>query len=203
MKTPCRYLLIVSCVAFLALCYFGGGHRLKGSKFDSWWQRVRSWAWPDNSRTRTSSSSGDRLGLSSSVFSLSGGSVASRNEKFLAGYKQWKGTRRRYYEEDEEEEEGLEKIPEAVMNVNSGECRMETCFNFGACEGGPPFKHYIYPLDDRLRISENYRKVLSVLRASPFYTADPSQACLFILSLDTLNRDPLSDQEFVRNLPTR
>lgn len=38
--------------------------------------------------------------------------------------------------------------------------------------------------------------------SSPYYTNEPEEACLFILSIDTLDRDSLS-HDFVRNLGSR
>ncbi len=79
---------------------------------------------------------------------------------------------------------------------------METCFNFSRCRDRP-FRHYVYPTEEHAKITDNYRKVLDVLESSPLYTADPSEACLFVLSLDTLSRDPLAKETFVPNLQQR
>ena len=72
---------------------------------------------------------------------------------------------------------------------------------------GRPFKVYIYPSEDtggvgkeRAPVSPDYLKVLEAIRRSPLYTPDPSQACLFVLAFDTINRDRNSVQHFVRNL---
>nr|CAD7428535.1 unnamed protein product [Timema monikensis] len=86
-------------------------------------------------------------------------------------------------------------------------CRMESCFDFSKCHGD--FKVYVYPQVEDLEIaaidlltpSPSYQKVINVIQESRFFTSDPSQACLFILSLDTLDRDPLSS-DYVRNLPS-
>ena len=67
-------------------------------------------------------------------------------------------------------------------------CRMDTCFDFSKCTHG--FKIYVYPILEK--VSENYNKILSSIRQSRFYTTDPKEACLFVLSLDTLDRDALS-----------
>lgn len=89
------------------------------------------------------------------------------------------------------------------LGVSAGDyrdCRMETCFDFTLCEKG--FRVYVYPIDDNAPPSASYAKVLNAIRDSGYYTSDPSQACVFVLSLDTLDRDTLS-KEYVRNMPYR
>lgn len=78
------------------------------------------------------------------------------------------------------------------------QCRMETCFDYSRCKRG--FNVYVYPVQDA--ISPLYQKMLNVITESRYYTNDPSRACLFVLGLDTLDRDPLST-EFVHNLPSK
>lgn len=70
-------------------------------------------------------------------------------------------------------------------------CRMTTCFDLDRCEGRP-FRVYVYPSDDSVRCSVAYRRVLRVIRESRLATEDPDQACVFVLALDTLDRDQLS-----------
>lgn len=95
------------------------------------------------------------------------------------------------------------KLVESINNYNM--CRMETCFDFSRCKSD--FKVYVYPqevLEDNINPppSPTYQKLLNVIEESRYYTSDPSQACLFILSIDTLDRDRLS-ADYVRNLPAR
>ena len=78
------------------------------------------------------------------------------------------------------------------------QCRMETCFDFTRCKQG--FTVYVYPVEDV--ISPLYQKILNVITESRYYTSDPTRACIFVLALDTLDRDPLST-EFVHNLPLK
>ncbi|KAJ8290778.1 hypothetical protein GJAV_G00017400 [Gymnothorax javanicus] len=80
-------------------------------------------------------------------------------------------------------------------------CRMDSCFDFTACEKNG-FKVYVYPQLKGEKISESYQNILSAIEGSRFYTSDPGQACLFILSLDTLDRDQLSPQ-YVHSLKTK
>ncbi|XP_077366406.1 exostosin-1b [Festucalex cinctus] len=79
-------------------------------------------------------------------------------------------------------------------------CRMETCFDFARCQ--PHFAVYVYPPQRGDEISAAYRKILSAIQESRFYTADPLKACLFVPAVDTLDRDRLSAQ-FVQNARTR
>lgn len=90
-------------------------------------------------------------------------------------------------------------------------CRMDTCFDYTKCyEAHREVLVYVYPPDTMANavgtapppISLNYQKILSAITESRYYTADPERACLFVLSIDTLDRDSLSD-DYVRNVPSR
>uniref|UniRef100_A0A3Q2D6X4 Exostosin-1c-like n=1 Tax=Cyprinodon variegatus TaxID=28743 RepID=A0A3Q2D6X4_CYPVA len=83
-------------------------------------------------------------------------------------------------------------------------CRMETCFDFSRCRrrGREGFRVYIYPSEKGERVSESYRKILASISESRYYTSDPREACLFVLGIDTLDRDQLSGQ-FVPNMDER
>ncbi|XP_065165461.1 exostosin-1 [Atheta coriaria] len=80
------------------------------------------------------------------------------------------------------------------------DCRMETCFDFKRCRHD--FKVHVYPSEANLEPSQSYQKLLNVLRESKYYTASTDDACLFVLGLDTLDRDNLS-ADYVRNLQSR
>lgn len=67
---------------------------------------------------------------------------------------------------------------------------MQTCFNVSKCLNG--FKVYVYPSGEHDNVSPLYQRILNVIRNSSYYTRDPSQACLFVPNLDTLDRDYLS-----------
>ncbi|XP_030637856.1 exostosin-1 [Chanos chanos] len=82
----------------------------------------------------------------------------------------------------------------------SRRCRMDTCFDFRRCENA--FKVYVYPLQKNEKVSESYQKILSAIQESRFYTTDPNEACLFVLGIDTLDRDQLSAQ-YVHNVRAR
>jgi len=79
-------------------------------------------------------------------------------------------------------------------------CRMSNCFNSTPCRQYG-FRVYVYPDGDR-PASERYAEVLRALRSSPYYTEDPERACLFVLSIDTLDRDRLSN-EYVPNIQSQ
>ena len=75
---------------------------------------------------------------------------------------------------------------------------MSTCFDIARCTSG--FKVYVYPSDSSPATSVLYKKIVDVIRDSPFYTADPTQACLFVPNIDALDRDRLS-QDYNKQLP--
>ncbi|KAF7662124.1 hypothetical protein LDENG_00245620 [Lucifuga dentata] len=106
----------------------------------------------------------------------------------------------------ETEEYNLHISPRQKRDVNTSvykgkRCRMDSCFDFSLCKRNG-FKVYVYPQQKGEKISESYQNILSTIEGSRFYTSDPGQACLFVLSLDTLDRDQLSPQ-YVHNLKTK
>lgn len=83
-------------------------------------------------------------------------------------------------------------------------CRMETCFDMSRCRQGQ-FKVFVYPDEDGSAAatrSPTYQKMLNVIQESRYYTSDPHQACLFVLAIDTLDRDTLSSS-YVHNVQAR
>lgn len=79
-------------------------------------------------------------------------------------------------------------------------CTMGTCFDFTRCRGPQGFKVYVYPNQQDAQTSPLFEQVLNVIRSSPYMTSNPEEACLFVPSLDTLDRDKHSN-EFVKDLP--
>ncbi|XP_022655917.1 exostosin-1-like [Varroa destructor] len=76
-------------------------------------------------------------------------------------------------------------------------CRFHTCFELDRCRRG--FRVYVYPpAEDGQSVSSSYLKLLSAIKRSRFYTANPDEACLFVPNVDTLDRDILSD-DYVRS----
>ncbi|XP_014262260.1 exostosin-1 [Cimex lectularius] len=97
---------------------------------------------------------------------------------------------------------GSRTLRKGIVNQK---CRMETCFDFSRC--AKDFKVYVYPVGDEssevpLIPSPVYQRVLDVIIESRYYTPDPAAACLFVLAIDTLDRDNLSS-DYVRNVPSR
>ncbi|GAB0093584.1 exostosin-1 [Sergentomyia squamirostris] len=94
----------------------------------------------------------------------------------------------------------------APLESQKKPCRMETCFDFTRCYSD--FLVYVYPpeplnsLGASPPISPNYQKIISAITESRYYTTDPDKACLFVLGIDTLDRDSLSE-DYVRNVPSR
>lgn len=70
-------------------------------------------------------------------------------------------------------------------------CRMETCFDLGRCQRHG-FKVFTYPRERGEPVSESYGKILASIERSRYYTPRPEEACLFVLGIDTLDRDRLS-----------
>uniref|UniRef100_A0A8C5KLD7 Exostosin-1 n=1 Tax=Jaculus jaculus TaxID=51337 RepID=A0A8C5KLD7_JACJA len=104
------------------------------------------------------------------------------------------------------EDSGVHVSPRQKRDANSSiykgkKCRMESCFDFTLCKKNA-FKVYVYPQQKGEKIAESYQNILAAIEGSRFYTSDPSQACLFVLSLDTLDRDQLSPQ-YVHNLRSK
>uniref|UniRef100_A0A3B5A5N1 Exostosin-1b n=1 Tax=Stegastes partitus TaxID=144197 RepID=A0A3B5A5N1_9TELE len=104
------------------------------------------------------------------------------------------------------EEYNVHVSPRQKRDVNTSvykgrRCRMDSCFDFSVCQRRG-FKVYVYPQQKGDKTSESYQNILAAIEGSRFYTSDPGQACLFVLSLDTLDRDQLSPQ-YVHNLKTK
>lgn len=104
---------------------------------------------------------------------------------------------------DLRDEEDLQSSPKirretasAAPKRKSTQCRMETCFDFSRCRTG--FKIYVYPIEETISVS--YLKILNSIRDSKYYTEDPKEACIFVLGIDTLDRDKLST-EYTKNVP--
>ncbi|XP_074842841.1 exostosin-1 isoform X1 [Carettochelys insculpta] len=106
----------------------------------------------------------------------------------------------------ENEDYNVHISPRQKRDANSSvykgkKCRMESCFDFTLCQKNG-FKVYVYPQQKGEKIAESYQNILAAIEGSRFYTSDPSQACLFVLSLDTLDRDQLSPQ-YVHSLRSK
>ncbi|XP_008430332.1 exostosin-1b-like [Poecilia reticulata] len=145
---------------------------------------------------------------------LSGRGPSRRDDGSLAGYHPGARWRRLQgylqsfstFEKDRSDDLSEHISPRQKRDTNSflytgKRCRMESCFDFSLCERNG-FKVYVYPQQKGEKISESYQNILTSIEGSRFYTPDPAQACLFVLSLDTLDRDQLSPQ-YVHNLKAK
>lgn len=75
----------------------------------------------------------------------------------------------------------------------SAKCfNLKNCFNYNRCVNG--FYVYVYSIKEKEILSPMYIKILEAIKSSIYFTTDPKVACIFVLSLDTLDRDPLSKQ---------
>ena len=79
---------------------------------------------------------------------------------------------------------------ERQTSKGSSSCTMESCFDKSRCTSD--FKVYVYPIQRNEKLSPLYGKIIKILKESRYNTEDPTKACLFIPSLDTLDRDKLS-----------
>lgn len=76
---------------------------------------------------------------------------------------------------------------------------MTSCFDISRCMRNG-FRVYVYPDTPGREVSGLYSKILREIRSSRYFTSDPEKACLFVPSIDTLDRDKLS-MDFTNNLP--
>ena len=84
--------------------------------------------------------------------------------------------------------------------INSERCTMGACFNVQRCNQLPEFRVYVYPRDENLNVSPLFEKILRVIKSSRYYTTNPEEACLFVPSYDTLDRDKHS-KDYLKNMP--
>uniref|UniRef100_A0A8W7PZM2 Exostosin GT47 domain-containing protein n=1 Tax=Anopheles coluzzii TaxID=1518534 RepID=A0A8W7PZM2_ANOCL len=197
MQAKKRYILVIICCAFLAYCYLGG-YRLKGLQALF---RIRVRKNPDNlpcyhqlhyQYAESTDSSNQAQALpDDDLFTAPTYESRFRDVAPQPSFQRG-GPIRRVTDEG---------------GAMFKSCRMETCFDFSKCSD-KNFYVYVYPpeplnsLGAPPPISQNYQKIISAIQESRYYTTDPEQACLFVLGIDTLDRDSLSE-DFVRNVPSR
>ncbi|KAH8253390.1 hypothetical protein KR032_005261 [Drosophila birchii] len=178
MQAKKRYILVFVSCAFLAYAYFGG-YRLKVSPL-----RPR--------RAQHESAKDGGVQPHEQLPGFLGSLELQELEKL-------QGNQSRSPEED---------IPKSssITSTRRYDCRMETCFDFTRCYDR--FLVYVYPPEPLNSLgaappsSANYQKILTAIQESRYHTSDPTAACLFVLGIDTLDRDLLSD-DYVRNVPSR
>lgn len=214
MQAKKRYILVVLSCAFLAYCYFGG-YRIKRLfnlnantpdllptfvvlnpsyiNYHHHSNNIKSIV-QINSRQQNQQKQLNNLVIHKKYYHMNSKNVTSSS---LSNYR---------------DVDDLFTIPSAhqLKNdhrkkmTNFKECTMESCFDFSKCYDN--FLVYVYPpepdnsLGSTPQISANYQKLLTAITESRYYTSDPEKACLFVLSIDTLDRDTLSE-DLVRNIP--
>ncbi|CAL1268956.1 unnamed protein product [Larinioides sclopetarius] len=104
----------------------------------------------------------------------------------------------RFYPDEDLIVSPSQRRSERRASHKSANCTLYTCFDLSRCQ--KDFKVYVYPVEEP--ISTTYQKILNVIRDSRYFTSDPSQACLFVLGLDTLDRDNLSP-DYVSDLQAK
>jgi len=75
---------------------------------------------------------------------------------------------------------------------------MQSCFNSSPKCSETRFKFYIHEQPTSI-VSDLFKNIISTLKSSAFVTDDANEACLFILSIDTIDRDKLS-KDYLQNL---
>lgn len=197
MRAKQRYLLVIVGCAFLALCYFGVS-RLRNfgrGELDVGHGGLGS----------PKSSPGPKASLSSgrSYQSAADGRRLEDDEDLAVSPRQRRMDHRIGNSPDDASSRPPSQLLQSARTVATNannkateQCRMATCFDFSRC-GPSDFKVYVYPVTEK--ISSTYQKIINVLQQSRYYTPDPSQACLFALALDTLDRDALS-KDYVKNI---
>ena len=99
----------------------------------------------------------------------------------------------------EERSKGFRETEENTA-THYDRCTMVDCFDLSRCFSN--FKVYVYPPNSATKSSFLYKRIIRVIKNSRYYTEDPDKACLFVPSLDTLDRDQLSN-EYVANMGKR
>lgn len=99
----------------------------------------------------------------------------------------------------------LTNIPEIKLDEDSelararnGNCSFWDCFNVYKCgqRDQERIAIYVYPLQmyvdsfgtEAFTLSREFYHILEAIVESPYYTPNPSEACLFVPSIDTLNQ---------------
>lgn len=97
-----------------------------------------------------------------------------------------------------------------VSRQRNDNCSYWDCFNIYRC--GEKLSIYVYPLLDYSDaddpnaksslaiLSKEFFEILKVIIESPYYTADPKEACLLVPSIDTLNLNRINPSTVAKAL---
>lgn len=107
----------------------------------------------------------------------------------------------------------LDNIPEVSLPIDSPissgpnpKCSYYDCFNIYKCghKGSSKILVYVYPLikyyDSKgnpvtSQMSKEFYQLLKTITESKYYTPNPLEACLFVVSIDTLNQNRFRAKE--------
>lgn len=91
-----------------------------------------------------------------------------------------------------------------LARAHNPNCSYWDCFDVYRC--GEKLSIYVYPLVNYVEandlndehgtmqyLSQEFFEVLKIIIESPFYTADPKEACIFVPSIDILNLNKAKD----------
>lgn len=189
MQAKKRYILVFVSCAFLAYCYFGGyrlktlSHRRRSDNGGESLEHLANFMHLESERDLMYSINA----TVADTFYKSRIALLSDSSSTYLSKKQHQPI-----------------SPNSLSSYRS--CRMETCFDFSRCQ--KDFLIYVYPpeplnsLGAAPPISPNYQKIITAVQESRYHTTNPDRACVFILGIDTLDRDSLSE-DYVRNVPSR
>lgn len=105
-----------------------------------------------------------------------------------------------------ESNEVVQIINSSNVTERNSSCAFHTCINVYRCGYNDETKVrvYIYPIKQYLNeagtsitalMSREFGEILQTIVDSPFYTADPDTACLFVPSIDLLNQNRIFTKE--------
>lgn len=200
MQAKKRYILVFVSCAFLAYCYFGG-YRLKSTRYRRRMTRYKS-ALSMPADSHISQLSVHHL---PSFMSITDASDSLKHiDPYVAEIAYSIRNSTFSMRNNRQQQSGSQMITTETTKTHL--CRMETCFDYSRCYS--EFLVYVYPPEPRNSLgatppnSVNYQKLITAIRESRYYTSNPERACLFVLGIDTLDRDSLSE-DYVRNVPSR
>lgn len=199
MQAKKRYILVVLSCAFLAYCYFGG-YRIK---------KIFNLSASTPELLPSYYLSQTRINYHHSGRNSGKSNIQQLNNIIL--YKYASNDNNKHFKDIDDLYETptytrLKNSDHHQKSINFNACTMETCFDFTKCYDD--FLVYVYPSESTNSlgaappVSANYQKILTAITESRYYTSDPEKACLFVLAIDTLDRDSLSE-DVVRNVPQR
>jgi len=98
------------------------------------------------------------------------------------------------------------QLEDALGNelLDAAKCNMERCFDLSLCRKHG-FTVYVYPRQEDIngKISKLFADVIDSIKRSHYITDDPERACVKVLTIDAMDRDPLSKDRFVKNFGGR